>query len=397
MTPAETRKLWLAIHRYSGLATLIFLFIAAITGCILEFNKPLDAALNADLFRTAVVGKVDVLAAVATFEGAHPELQVIAAPLHPGPGESLVAAVQPRPLGGSALGFNEAYLDPATGRLIGTRQVGPGWDRRRLMSGVYQFHYTLLAGAWGRWLMGVMAVTWFASNLVGLYLTLPLRAPFWKTWKKTWTVNFKAKLAKLFLELHQASGLWLLIPLTVLAFTSMSMNFFDEAFTPTVQAISPARASVFDAPAKPPAPGPRIGFAAAVVAARVQAAQHGLDWIPAQVGYLPDRGLYQVMLTKSGVVNYSRLGPISYYLVAADGGYVGEDNPYADSRGRQLSRSLYTLHTGQVAGWIGETVVFILGLITLEQCITGGYLWLKRRGPRIAGEKAQKARQREAA
>jgi len=219
-----------------------------------------------------------------------------------------------------------------------------------------------------------------------------MRGPFWKNWKKTWTVNFKAKLAKLFLELHQASGLWVLIFLTVLAFTSVNMNFFDEAFTPTVQALSPAKPSVFDKPAPARPPDGKIGFQQAIEMASSQAKARGLDWKPAQVGYLPDRGLYQVMFTRSGKVNYSGLGPISYYLAAADGRFVDQDNPYADSGGRKLSRSLYPLHTGMVAGWFGQTVVFILGLATVEQCVTGAYLWLKRRGPRIAGKKAQKAR-----
>jgi uncharacterized iron-regulated membrane protein len=316
---------------------------------------------------------------------------VIAYQLHAGDGRSVVASVLPA-AGAGPLGFNEAYLDPIDGRLIGTRQVGHGWDRRHLMSGVYDFHFNLLAGKWGRWLMGLIALAWFISNLVGLYLSLPMRGPFWKNWKKTWTVNFKAKIPKMFLELHQASGLWLLILLTVLAFTSVNMNFFDEAFTPAVQAVSPAKPSPFDKAGASQVSAAKIDYATALARGEAMAKSRGLDWKPAQLGYVPDRGLFQVMFTKSGEVNYSRLGPISYYLSAADGSFVYEDSPYADSAGRKLSRSLYPLHTGMVAGWFGQTIVFILGLATLEQCVTGCYLWLKRRGPRIAGKKALKAR-----
>ncbi|MDB5453946.1 MAG: peptidase, partial [Caulobacteraceae bacterium] len=374
MTPAETRQLWLAIHRYIGLTTLAFLFIAAVTGCVLVLGKPLDAALNPDLFRRPVTAPpIEPFAAVAAFEAARPDLHVTAVPLHPAPGETLLVSVDGRDPARPP-GFSQAFLDSG-GRLVGTRRIAPGWDRRHFVEGVFEFHYTLLAGKWGRWLMGLMALAWLISNLVGLYLTLPLRGPFWKNWKKTWTVNFKAKIAKLFLELHQATGLWLLIPLTVLAFTSVAMNFFDEAFTPAVQAISPARASPFDRPAPPLKPGTAIGFKKAVEAGGAEAMRRGLSWRPAQVGYLPDRDLYQVTFTRSGVVNYSRLGPVSYYLAGADGRFVYEDSPYADSGGRKLSRALYPLHTGQVAGWIGEAVVFILGLITVEQCVTGAYLW----------------------
>ena len=44
------RALLLLIHRYSGLVTLVFLAIAALTGCTLVFRGPIDRALNQDLF-----------------------------------------------------------------------------------------------------------------------------------------------------------------------------------------------------------------------------------------------------------------------------------------------------------------------------------------------------------
>lgn len=387
MSAAETRQLWLAIHRYIGLATLIFLFIAGLTGSILVLGKPLDAALNADLFRTA--GQVQPFNAVKAFEDANPGIRVTSFPLTMQPGRSMLTIVESRDPA-HPLPYSQAFLGP-DGKPVGVRAVAPGLGRRHLVEAIFQFHYTLLAGDAGRWLMGLMALAWLISNLVGLYLTLPLKGPFWKNWKKTWTINLKARLAKLMLELHQASGLWLLILLTVLAFTSVSMNFFSEAFTPMVQAVSPARPSPFDGPGQR-ATGRSVGFHQALVSGVERAAVQNLTWTPAQLGYVADRDLYQVTFTTSGVVNYSGLGPISYYLRGSDGAFVYEDNPYTDSAGRKLSRALYPLHTGQVAGWPGELVAFILGAATVEQCITGSYLWLKRRGPRIAGKKALKAR-----
>jgi uncharacterized iron-regulated membrane protein len=387
-TSAATRRFWLAIHRYAGLASLVFLFIAAVTGCVLEFRGPLDQTLNSDLFRLpGKTTRFDPVASATAFEKAHPSVRVTSVPLSQTPGRAAPINVQARDPK-KLLPYDQAFLGP-DGALVGARRTGPGWDRRHLVEGVFQFHYTLLAGDAGRWLMGAAAVIWLLSNGVGLYLTLPRRRPFLTAWWKQWTLSLKSRLPKLLLDLHQASGLWLLAPLSVLAFTSVAMNFFEEAFTPAVQAISPARPSPFDsAPPSRPA-GPSMGFETAVALAAQHARETGQAWKPAQVGYLPDRDLYQVTFTRSGVVNYSRLGPFSYYLDGRARRFLFEDSPYIDSTGRKLSRSLYPLHTGQVAGPLGQTFVFILGLATAEQCVTGAYLWLKRRGPRVAARRAR--------
>ncbi len=189
------------------------------------------------------------------------------------------------------------------------------------------------------------------------------------------------------LDLHRSIGLWLLIGVTALAFTSAAMNFFDEAFTPIVTAISPARASPFDRP--PPQPPPpaagALGLPEALAAASRAARAQGLGWTPAFASYLPDRGLYGVAFTRSGYEEYCGLGPVTVYLDQRSGRPVYVDDPYHDSAGRRLSRALYPFHTGQVAGLLGVAVVFLLGLATIQSCVTGFYVWWKKqRTPQAA-------------
>ena len=50
MSQADRRELWTKIHRWCGLTAMAFLAIAAVTGCILCVDRPLDRALNRDLF-----------------------------------------------------------------------------------------------------------------------------------------------------------------------------------------------------------------------------------------------------------------------------------------------------------------------------------------------------------
>ena len=94
-----------------------------------------------------------------------------------------------------------------------------------------------------------------------------------------------------------------------------------------------------------------------------------------------------VAFTSTGRTNYQRLGPTFYFFDAHDGRFIYEDNPYQDSAGRQFTRSLYPLHSGQIAGPIGVLVVLILGLATAEMCISGAYVWWKKRRIRVAARR----------
>jgi uncharacterized iron-regulated membrane protein len=383
MTTADTRQLWTKIHRWIGLTALTFLFIAGITGSVLCFDKRIDAALNSDLFyRETQAASVALPQVAADVQARHPELVVTQFPLNPRPSENLKLDVAPRE-SGTALGFDQLFVDPSNGRIVGSRQSRPGWDRRHIVEGIFQLHQNLVAGKWGRWIMGLAALGWFIGNFVGLYLTFPVKKPFWPKWKKKWKIDTGANMRRLMLEIHNSSGLWLLIPATVLAYTSVAMNFFEEAFTPAVQAVSPARPSIFDAAAQPSSPrASRIGFSQALALGSAAAKARGLTWQPALERYNAEHDVYGISFTDDGVENYHRLGPVTLYVDARSGRVVDADDPYHDSFGRKVSRSLYPLHSGEVLGPIGIALIFLLGLSTAEMCVTGFYTWWKKRESR---------------
>jgi uncharacterized iron-regulated membrane protein len=382
----RVRDLWFEIHKYAGLATFLFLSIAGLTGCALVFRAGLDEALNPDLYRVAPGPVLPAAELARRLERDHPTVQVTRLPLTERPGHATVVTVAGRD--GARLAFDQVFLDPASGRVIGAREDKAGWGRRGLMHGVYDLHSGLIAGAPGRWLMGIVAAAWLLSNLVGLYLTLPSRGPFWRKWWALWTVNPRAKLPRLLLDLHRASGLWLLPVLTILALTSFCLNFYSEVTEPIAQALSPARPSPFDA--KPSTPhASRMDWARAVDRGTADAARRAPDLRPVDLLYVPEHGLFGVRLTRSGKDDYAGLGPVALYYRESDGQFVFRDDPGRDSAGRAVLRSLYPIHTGEVFGWTTRLLVFVLGLATLEMGVTGTYLWLKRRGARNAAAKAR--------
>lgn len=382
------RDLWVEIHKYVGLATFLFLSIAGLTGSVLVFRAGLDEALNLDLYRVPAARVLPAGELARRLEQSHPAVQITRLPLNVRPGHAVVVAVAGR--GGVHLPFDQVFLDPADGRVVGTRQDKAGWGRRGLMHGVYDLHSGLVAGAPGRWLMGIVAAAWLFSNPVGFYLTLPRQGPFWRKWWLLWKVNPRSKLPRLLLDLHRASGLWLLPVLTILALTSFCLNFYSEVTEPVAQALSPALASPFDD--KPvAATSPRLDWASVVDRATTDAVRRAPDFKPVDALYVPEHRLYGVTLTRSGKSDYAGLGPVALYYRASDGRFAFRDDPERDSAGRAVLRSLYPLHTGEVFGWTTRLLVFVLGLATVEMGVTGVYLWFRRRGARNAAARVSRS------
>ncbi|WP_176596360.1 PepSY domain-containing protein [Sphingobium aromaticivastans] len=389
--PAVAGQLWVQIHRYLGLASLFFLGLAALTGCLLCFNQPLDEMLNADLFARAAPAArpVDPLIAADRFARTHPALQLTSVPVIVPADRNIPVSVAAAP-GKPAPEQDQLFLDRESGDPIGGRSTAPGWDRRQFTAGLLDLHYRLLAGDWGRWLMGVVALAWLISNFVGFYLTFPRKRPFFANWKRMWRFSFRSMFGRLMLDLHRASGLWLLIGITLLALTSVAFNFYDEAYAPMATKIAPLKRPLFDQPAPfPDGARPTLHYTDALRLARVQAAKDGLDWRPATALYRPDWNFYGVTFTDNGITNYHRLGPVYYYFDARTGALAHEVNPYDDSAGLVMLRILYPVHSGKVAGNVTIAIIFLLGLATLEMCVTGFYVWWKKRASRVAMAKAQ--------
>ena len=381
----SVRAFLLHAHRYLGLASALFLALAGLTGSLLVFDGALDAALNPALFR--VPARQPVLTApelAARVMAADPGMEIAALPLAVEPGRTVRMTLAP-----SSLGYDQIFVDPADGRIVGTRDSGPGWDRPHLVQGIFRLHYTLLAGDPGRWLMGVIAFGWLIANGMGFYLTLPSRGPFWPKWRPIWSIKLKTNPLRFLLDLHRASGLWLMIGVLILSFTSVALNYYDELFRPAVAALSPPAETPWDRPQPParPAGTPLVGWDAALRQASDLAQRGGLAYRPATLRHFADRQLYEVGFTPTGADAYPGLGPISYLIDDRTGALVFIDDPWADSAGQKVLRALYPLHSGQVGGLATRLFVCLLGLATVEMAVTGLIIWWKKRQARLASRR----------
>ena len=50
---------------------------------------------------------------------------------------------------------------------------------------------------------------------------------------------------------------------------------------------------------------------------------------------------------------------------------------------------VYPLHSGEIFGWVTVLLVFVLGVVTFGQSITGLYVWWKKRASRVAARRSK--------
>lgn len=414
------RPLCLVAHRWLGLLTALFLFITGITGAVISWDHELDDWLNPHLTEARSSGvPLPPLELASQVEARYPQIRVTSVPLAVAPGEALALFVQPRvdPENGRLFdpGFNQVFLDPATGEELGKRQWGAVWPvtRENFVSFLYKLHYSLhlpeMFGSdrWGIWLLGIIAIAWTLDCFVAVYLTLPARRrartpdealadearddmppgrTFWQRWKPAWRVRWRAGNYKLNYDLHRAFGLWTWLLLLILAFTAFSLNLRREVFIPLLTGVSNLTPTPFDQRPRSPkhAPiSPRLGYPEILPQAQLEAARRGWQEPAARIGYAQNFGIFSVDFHYpdadhgSGGAGHKRL-----YFDGQDGRPLGERLPWTGTAADIFVQAQFPLHSGRILGLPGRILVSAMGLIVALLSVTGVYLWWKKRAAR---------------
>jgi uncharacterized iron-regulated membrane protein len=417
------RPFWILVHRWLGLLAAGFLFITGLTGAVISWDEELDHVLNADLTAARASGPaLPALELARQVELRHPEVRVTYLPLTAEPGESLEIVVDPRvdPATGRLFepGFNEVFVDPASGEELGVREWGAVWPitRATFVSFLYRLHYSLqipeMAGidTWGEWLLGSIALIWTIDCFVGFYLTLPARraarlagddiaddrpvavdrpvaAPsFWRRWKPAWRVRWSGGKTRLNFDLHRAFSLWTWLLLFILAFTAFSLNLYREVFFPAMSVISKVTPSPFDLrePADEDHPiEPRLDYADIVALAQAEAARRGWAIPVGALSYSPEFGVYEAFLFDKDDEE-GGVGPPRLYFDGLSGELLGDLQPWKGTAADIFVQAQFPLHSGRILGLPGRILISALGLVAAMLSVTGVYIWWKKRAARKA-------------
>ena len=172
-----TIKIWYLIHKWTSLATSVFLLVLCVTGLPLIFHDEIDAALGQD-YETALSGP-------ASAEAGLPLDQMVALALSDRPGDVplFMAFSQNSPLltvttGPSPDAAGEdmtlLFFDRATGASLGPAPTGG------VMDTILSLHVDLLLGLPGMLFLGVVGLVFVMALISGVVLYAPFmrRLPF---------------------------------------------------------------------------------------------------------------------------------------------------------------------------------------------------------------------------
>ena len=404
------RTFFTLLHRYFGLTIAGFLVITGLTGAIISWDHELDDWLNPHLLEAKTQGTpMDATALAEEVERQFPQIQVTYYELSVEPGHAYYYWVEPKvnPETGKLYepGFNQIYVDPVSGEILGKREWGAVWPitTENFVSFLYKLHFSLHIPEfngndhWGIWLLGVVALTWTIDCFIGFYLTLPRRkrsaqtlavasgdnnGSYWQRWKPAWKIRWSGGKTKLNFDLHRAFGLWTWILLFIVAFTGFSLNLYREVFFPAMSMVSDVTPSPIDkrTPSghdNPIAPG--YDFTKAIALGQQAGVEKGWSQPVNSVWYAREFGIYRIeFFTAEEGHGAGGVGHKAVFLDAKSGELLGDFLPWRGTAADLFVQAQFPLHSGRILGLPGRILISIMGLVIAMLSITGVIIWYKR-------------------
>lgn len=403
----KARAALVALHRWLGLTTALFLVLTGLTGSLLAFEHELDAWLAPELHHAAPprpgMAALDPLVLrerVAAQLG--PAVQVSGVTLKTRPGASTQLYVDAAP-GQPPPGYDEVYANPYTGEVLGRRDArGLHWGREYIMPFIFELHCVLaLPTPWGQLVMGLVAVLWTLDCFVGAWVTLPASrhpgsAAWWRAWRTAWSIKRLAGAFRRNLDLHRAGGLWLWAVLFVFAWSSVMFNLRPYVWQPVMALAFEFDDSWRELPPRAPARGPVAldwpqALAAARLAMKELAARHDLQLhFEERLTHNPEQRTYMYMAHSSADLR-SDTGNTAVLIDADSGAALAHWLPTGGATGNTVSNWMGALHMGHVWGLPYRIFVCLLGAVVVGLSGTGIYLWWKKRQARLRTARLRQA------
>lgn len=351
---AAARRWWLRLHRWLGLAVGVALALAGLTGAGLIVLKPLDRQLHPALFAAATPdaprASLDAVhRAVAERYG--PQAGITMRPPR-APGDTLWVRV-------SGSWHGSAFVDPATGRILGQRGEYEG-----VANFLFELHSAWLLGDGGKPLLAMLALSYLLLLATGLVLWWP------KHWSRAWTLRLRAGTTRSLFDLHRTAGSLLGLAIGVSVASGAYMAWKPLARFVTAVAGAP--------PARPPTV-PALAGAAASLEAMARRSQALFP--QGTIGYIqlaPDPSKpvrFRMRLPDDPHPN----GLTSVWFHPVTGAVLAVHRWDELDAGAKGNSYIYPLHTGELGGVAHEAFNAVLGLGLFGLGVSGTWLWWRRR------------------
>jgi uncharacterized iron-regulated membrane protein len=376
------RPRWKWLHRWLGLGLGLWFVLVGLTGALLVWRDALDAWMNPELFGAALPKDgstaldLDTLLEQARTEHGLGRIERIRLPAAPGQALRLTVRTSSSRV---EAGRAEAFIDPASGALLGQRSLEPrSLAPPHLLRTLYEFHRNVLLGEPGSNIVGVAGLLLLGSAISGSVLAWPRSAgPAWRRWARLFSVRWRANAARLCLDVHRSAAAAIVVFLllsTATGFTLVYLTYVRDI----VGRISPVQ------------PIPVLPFRTYAGEQRLlslgELAQHAQARYPARritEIHLTERGLNGVLFKMHARGDEQASGDTLAWLHPASAELLAERSDRTRSGGEGFMHWLLPLHVGSAFGTPGLVAMSLAGIAPLLLLPTGAWLWWrKRRGPR---------------
>lgn len=380
------RKAIVFLHRWVGLAVLLFIAITAITGTIIAFDKEIDHMLNDDLFYVQPAGKrwgMDELVKRAEEVYAGKRVTFVRSPEEADKAYEFylrtpnVAGAEEASIFKATSKYHTVYMNPYTGLVLGSRVNGEfGLDKRHIIPFLVRFHYSLYLGAFGKWLLGIAALLWLIDHFGAMYLSFPNP----KQWRKSFQFRWQAGGHKLNFDMHRSGSMWILPVLIALALSSVYLNLNDQ-FKWVVNKLSPVTTVECACHVDPNAKW--LADTASWDGAIKLAQQTKPEMVVGGMTFLPDTRKFIVSM-KSPSDLTKEVGMTKVYVNAITGELMHVHDRSQETAGDTFNAWQLPLHSGRVFGLLGQIIILLSGIVITIICVTGFLIYLKKARARDA-------------
>jgi uncharacterized iron-regulated membrane protein len=348
LTPTNVRRLILNVHLLTALIAGAFIVILGVTGSVLEFEPELDRLLHPHL--SYITPGARVLSLREIGDAASRRFS----------GEPVVAyqlSLSTRLSWQVVLPSGIANVNQYTGEVLGMRARG-----QTLLGYARALHVRLASGDFGRNIMKWSGICMLVSLASGLYLWWPI---------KQVRIRGNWRSRRFWFDLHNAIGIFLLLPLAMLAATGTVLGFEDQ-LAPLIYKLTRSSPILTSRLAMPePVPGATpITPDQAVAIARI----HMPGALPYRVQMPKYGGLYVIALlypqdTVAGEANLIALDPY-------DGNVMSLSRSSDLSRGDRLLAMNEAIHTGNILGMPSRIAAWLVSTMVFVQVCSGLLMWL---------------------
>jgi uncharacterized iron-regulated membrane protein len=373
------------IHRWLGVALGLWFALVGLTGALLVWRDEVDAWLNPQWFtaRAAAAGTAawpDAERIVELAHGTHRlgRIERLRPPAAPGE----VWRLQVR-AGASRVeaGRLEAFIDPASGELLGVRSLERlSLARADVLRTLYEFHRNILLGEPGSNFVGIAGFLLMTSALTGGVLAWPRTRD---RLRKLLAISWRANPTRVLFDLHRSTGaaIALVLLLTTLSGATLVYLNYVRDMVGWVSRVEPIPVLPFRASRAGAEPLP-LGELA--TRARQLFPQHQLIEIR-----LSERGLTGTLFQLRATGDVHRLGDTIAWLHPVSAELLAERSPRTRSAGESFMHWLLPLHVGSAFGTPGLIAMCAAGIAPLLLVGTGLWVWWRKRpGERLARERA---------